>query len=570
MNGTCIVERNPTICNKFNNGCETWECANENETATDLETGCVLRFNQSAYCESQSPLSCLTYTCNPNDWTTCFVEDICAVNTTKCQTSVCTAGDGGRDYCAVTPKPSDKQENECDKYICDHEKGWILDVDRSENAETCRNKEPDTTCRDIKCNPAIGCEVILDEQCAGSHACAEIWSECETEALKNQEIHSCGTAKCQPTGETAVCANIYLDCSHSEAAEVALANNTADNYNQCLTIECDAGSCITVPVPRIEENTECIEYLCVGDKENGWHWEPFHTELYNNCVSDNCTERYCDDRRGCMKKDICESRSDQCTTYTCVVETDNSTSCEETDLRLNGTCMYEECIDGVKKQFDRTKSVNDSCTEVGNDNHCWYAVCNKKGECEYKKVSPPGNDPCTNYTCDNETGWSTVPKCDDGLSCTEDKCSVDGYCRHLTINCYLEVNMSEYPCFRAECKEGSTHSCVRKLKNGVFIDVCGNCISNGDMASSASENAFIECTDAPDQPLNKEGLAAASIALIVLGAVIIGAAVATSGVIGTKSLLDRARAARNQTAQNNPLFEGNETEMTNPTFAGEQ
>jgi len=108
------------------------------------------------------------------------------------------------------------------------------------------------------------------------------------------------------------------------------------------------------------------------------------------------------------------------------------------------------------------------------------------------------------------------------------------------------------------------------LKNGVFIDVCGNCISNGDMASSASENAFIECTDAPDQPLNKEGLAAASIALIVLGAVIIGAAVATSGVIGTKSLLDRARAARNQTAQNNPLFEGNETEMTNPTFAGEQ
>jgi len=54
--------------------------------------------------------------------------------------------------------------------------------------------------------------------------------------------------------------------------------------------------------------------------------------------------------------------------------------------------------------------------------------------------------------------------------------------------------------------------------------------------------------------------------MIVLGAIIIGGSIAASSVIGTKILLERARAANNQSAHSNPLFEGNDAEMSNPTF----
>jgi len=104
---------------------------------------------------------------------------------------------------------------------------------------------------------------------------------------------------------------------------------------------------------------------------------------------------------------------------------------------------------------------------------------------------------------------------------------------------------------------------------GASIDVCGKCILESDLTSNL-EDAIGDCVDAPEQEIMKEGLAAATIAMIILAAIIIGAAIATSGVMGTKALLDRARAANNQSAHSNPLFEENEAEMTNPAFVGEQ
>jgi len=40
-------------------------------------------------------------------------------------------------------------------------------------------------------------------------------------------------------------------------------------------------------------------------------------------------------------------------------------------------------------------------------------------------------------------------------------------------------------------------------------------------------------------------------------------------VLGTKTLIERAKGADNQSAHSNPLFEENETELSNPTYAGD-
>jgi hypothetical protein len=122
---------------------------------------------------------------------------------------------------------------------------------------------------------------------------------------------------------------------------------------------------------------------------------------------------------------------------------------------------------------------------------------------------------------------------------------------------------------------------VRKLIRNAYLDVCGRCIQekveSNEQSTSSSFSSLDEkekefdttsCTGAPAKPILTEGLAAASIALIIIAAVIVGAAIAASSVMGTKTLINRARGAGNQSAHSNPLFEGNDTELTNPTYAG--
>jgi len=114
--------------------------------------------------------------------------------------------------------------------------------------------------------------------------------------------------------------------------------------------------------------------------------------------------------------------------------------------------------------------------------------------------------------------------------------------------------------------------------HNAYIDVCGNCIVEKEDSESQSGSYFapksesvdlLECTEAPPKPILTEGLAAATIALIILAAVLVGAGITASGVVGTKTLIDRAKSANNQTAHSNPLFEENDTEMSNPAYTGE-
>jgi len=139
-------------------------------------------------------------------------------------------------------------------------------------------------------------------------------------------------------------------------------------------------------------------------------------------------------------------------------------------------------------------------------------------------------------------------------------------CSLVDVSCVGKVNITS-PCFQAICKEPK--GCQKKLYDGAYVDICGNCIRGDGLEGSATESQETDCVEAPPEPLDTEGLAAAAVALIVIGAIIIGAAIAASTVLGTKALLDRARGAANQSVVSNPLFEDSQTEMSNPAFAGD-
>jgi len=293
--------------------------------------------------------------------------------------------------------------------------------------------------------------------------------------------------------------------------------------------------------------------------------------------------------------------------------------CENDKKVLKTKDLYEACKNKL------------GCDNQGkNCNLCLVPIC-VDGKCDTLPKEPEGDDPCIVYTCIPATGnFTESPKCDDGKHCTNDYCDMLGECMHEEIICAKEIEMEGYPCFEARCREdpndenkdGKQYKCVRKLIRNAYIDVCGNCIeekpipvvtvnssgssgasgsgsgsgsgapttrgasdsASGSASPSASPSGssgaggeghttssesvdLLECTGAPPRPILIEGLAASSIGLIIIAAVVGGIGITASGIITTKTLIDRARQANNQSAHSNPLYQNNEAEMNNPAFA---
>jgi len=338
-----------------------------------------------------------------------------------------------------------------------------------------------------------------------------------------------------------------------------------------------------VCVDRPANDNVCLEYNCTyiskGTEKGIWEWQLVASNENKTCKTNECFTRTCHPTKGCINVDeICLSRNTDCFTYECDEKT---MKCIETNhLIRNTTCTHEICVDG-KIVFEPNL---DGCEKLKTDK-CLVANCvyteesegvSRSSYCNYSARPDPTDDPCIDYECHNANGtyyFTDKPHCYDGLYCTEDVCTVFGECKFKDVKCSEEIDMEGYPCFEARCKElpeNETYKCVRKLIRNAYIDVCGNCIQeelpSGSDSSSEEEPDLLECTNAPPRPLLTEGLAAASVALIIIFAVLIGAGIAASSVIGTRTLIARARAADNQSAHSNPLFQENEAEMTNPAF----
>jgi len=583
--GSCPVDFDHEFCKlKHKKDCEEWRCVDTPNGKAEDKYGCVMVTNYTQKCDERGS-ACNRVRC---DWETfkCIEEDLCVEKNNECFKFKCING-----VCEATSvdRPALFQDDNCTKYSCFNKSGWKKDEANSLDNLKCRAKymkeHPDDNCKIHECVGDVegGCTVKDDGEC--NWRCKQKEDECWEIARNSSSLRECIFTKCKALDAEAPAECDYKrsDCSKSDAAKDAEKNN--NNNEGCYSYICSLGVCEMIEVLPRHKSTACETWTCVGDIEHGWQWEHSYTDEYNKCADDVCYTRKCDDEQGCIPvKEICESKSNMCSSFTCK---ENKT-CEETSLLKTYDCMHEECSpegDGTKIAVwdeDVYGNIDKSCPSLHN---CTTVECPRDpldpttyGRCVYTNITH-GDDKCVIYTCNtSDDTWIESPKCDDGFACTEDKCSVDGDCWTVDIDCYQYVNMTGYPCFRAACKEDSSsetgYRCVRRLKMGAYIDICGRCIRESDAGSSEVEGSSIDkgdiaCTDAPEEPIFKEGIAAASIAMIVLAAVIVGGALTTTSVIGTKTLLERARAANNQSAHSNPLFEDNAAEMTNPTFAGD-
>jgi hypothetical protein len=358
-----------------------------------------------------------------------------------------------------------------------------------------------------------------------------------------------------------------LDVNSNSYKEAKKRNE--ENPNVCFTPYCEYGKCGIEEVRKGADMvaTKCMEPRCFQNDDGSWEWRMAPTELNKTCQSDSCFSRECHPVDGCVATDICTVNSNECYTYTC--ETENGArTCAMKNLTKDFQdleCMHEVCEAGKKVTY---------YTDCVSEDKCMKGSC-VKGYCEFNPVKAPGNDLCMQYTCNPKTGnWTIAPQCDDGLFCTIDECW--NYitfieCHHNTIDCSPKLRMEGYDCFVPACKENptnQTYRCTRKLLANAYIDICGVCIKNipDEDASDESQNMRVSCTNAPPKPLMVESLAAATIGIIIIAAIVAGAAVTTSTVIGTKTLIERVRQANNQSAVSNPLYEGCETELSNPTY----
>jgi len=569
-------------------GCEYWKCtdistedlANGESYPDDMdEFGCYMYRNYTQECEDMKT-ACHDVSCDRSgEEPVCIRHDLCENN--RCYNLTCEDdNNNGVYYCHAVekPRPASFVDTNCTVFKCVNESGWVVDDEKTLTADICEQRADNTTCRIFNCTDDYegGCMETPDDVCNGE--CEAIKPYCRANATlfsSVDPIGNCSYGFCKDMGDHVECDYDFKNCSNEPIADQVEQLNAAGKNEVCYTLICGGGSCQKKALTPVPTSTKCIQYLCEGHRYKGWEWVGHYTADFVRCnVSDDaCYQRHCDDELGCVENEICQSKSNDCMKFTCE---NNNQTCVNVSLLKTYECIIESCEDG---HIVRSEPDTSMCE---NSHNCSWITCPgdihnpKFGRCVYTlKLSEEERDPCYNYTCDPETDeFVPVFKCDDGLYCTEDKCSVNGNCKNIPISCYDELDMTNYPCFRAVCKEDyekETYRCVRKLRRGAYIDICGQCIREDGLYddSGLDSLATTACTEAPDEPILKEGLAAASIALIIVGAILIGATITMSGIIGTKTLIERARAANNQTAVSNPLFEGNAAELNNPTYAEE-
>jgi len=592
---TCYVFYDDDYCKteKGGNECKIYKCAREGQSASD-KSGCYLELDKNTWCVGNlSGKDCFRPYCNPENGK-CEPVDKCVENNQHkgCYSSTCKYINSKGKWDCDTIAIGREADTKCVSYLCENDKWVGHDIDTN---VTCKAKLTQQgvgeKCNDFRCDDKIGCTYKAVQGC--SVACSdEMIKSCRDKATARSSYTQCILGVCDTTDPNHhVCKDEQKEnCIDKLNAEARTENARSNETNVCYTPYCNNGICelLKQTVPHYYRKTRCMEPVCV-EKNKRFSWEYVQTAEAKGCKSDQCKERACDDDYGCQeKKDTCESKTTVCTRFTCKVGSDGLGVCEERSLLKETQCIKEVCVNGNEIRFEKKENFDQICHT---DDKCVTADCKvlntETAESKSDFVPNPGpedcqEDPCLKCTCDPATGkFDISKKCMSGDNCTIDSCNVDGVCGTQRINCYDIVDMSAFPCFDTECTSEVSEKgfkCLKKLLPNAYIDVCGECIKQTQedmsdehgMAESVDEvGATTECTGAPAKPLLTEGLAAASIALIILAAVVVGAALAASTVMGTKTLIDRAKGANNQSAHTNPLFEETETEMTNPAFIGE-
>jgi len=481
-----------------------------------------------------------------------MISPVCSLGTTT--TGTCGAGCNG--YCAcsdcICPHCTDEIPN-CQEISCSDNLAYsgcrfknITCQDQTITDPKCFNEYCDKEDGKCKTDP-ISCVPVVEEKlgrkmkkcestfCSGGCDNA-VAKKSDSWCIDNNDPESCKVWICDPdndeSDEETGCRKVDKECTvQFEGCEETICNTTLD---ECVGVRCQ-GPCYVydennMPSPRCEIKP-CATMKCDDSADTP------------------------DDERCSWDPVKCPEKTNLCTVWVC-----------ETDAHGNNVCVEQEDTEEVNKCAAKNKK--DGCRTWRCDR---YAASESE---EYEQGACVGTvrdldmDNCLDYMCDDNDEWVVTPRCTSTQACKLTRCDdKDGSCFDVDIDCYAKVDIPN-KCFEAACREPD--GCYKKQYRDAYFDVCGNCISSNaaDSAASFSSETMMECTMTSEEELHTEGLAAAAIALIVIGAILIGAAVGLSSVVGTKALLDRANNAADQAVVSNPLFEDSQAEMTNPAFVG--
>jgi len=350
-------------------------------------------------------------------------------------------------------------------------------------------------------------------------------------------------------------------------------NSKCESENQtchpgaCQIASCDEnGKCvITDNPPDLRKPGPCEDKVC--------NFQTRMFEIVNRtCPNpDRCNVGYCD-----IESDRCLSKfkeeKENCTDYSCDLETGVVTRTERncSYMESNNSCARYRCEPSSDKCV--FSFVEDKETACPTDNpNCTIVTCNAETSyiCQYQPREEKSDDKCLVSKCDPATGKIYfVEKCAVSLKCIIGVCHADGVCMNETNECQTLTVPSELErCFIPSCSEKRKSGCYLKAVQNAYFDECGNCIGFNTGEDDPTQQQSKDCKQNL-LPVVTE-IAAGVVAAIVVACVIAAIGVSIGSTLLTRELVRRARAAADTGAVDNPMYQDNGREMSNPAFEGE-
>jgi len=550
----------------------------ENSNATSCDPKC------SGYCGCS--MSCYCPTCTDLG--------------SKCVKNTCEVFGNTTNGCEVTNTTD--HFDKCLDYTCDEQNGWTTTVHKCDpNMKSC--EQQDCVDDEIGCRESLKMDNLCTDlpdlchvgKCAPKSAGADPTTGCVYETTCTGESDS---NIVYPDGNRGCIDYVCMDgtcveqdtCQKEGRIDDCMAMQCNRKTNKCeIAGENETTCTVATDCPVKDSCTKrvCSDGKCTYTPKDG---SPLPT--CNGCYKARCNEetgKYELYYRGCGNKDMCVNEFCVNGTGNCTyeakypykpcfdVDCDKDTgkgagyvprNCSNPDIE-KGTCIRFSC----NEKTDRCESyIADADEACPNDNPlCVKVNCSEHGaRCQYRDVVAPGVTKCKLSRCDPKTGIAELyDKCDDGRICTTDTCDRDGNCSNRYHYCEYMPKDNLSSCFFWGCSENRKNGCYQKIYDNAYFDECGYCIGPYDDENEPDKKKLRECKKDLTWEEKAAAISGGVAGAIVVACVVAALGVSVGGTLLTRELIKRARAAADSGAVENPMYQDNGREMSNPAFEGE-
>ena len=361
--------------------------------------------------------------------------------------NACTEGDQcTKDKCVSGKYPNCSDGNVCTLDVCDKAIGCFSKPHTStvkcDDGDKCTQTD---LCKGSKCVPGQKTNCNDNDVCT-IDSCDTQTGSCINKAVTNGDQFCTDNNECTTNDKCVIgkCVGKQVECTDGNPCT----DSTCDKKKGCITKVLDKSSC--------NDGNPCTTNdLCKG----------------KDCIG---VPKKCNDFNACTL-DICDSATGGCTTkYNDSQPCNDGSSCTKVDKCNQGLCKGEaiKCEDGNTCTED-TCDPTTGCkypaldkVKCDDGNLCTkFDLCNND-KCIGSKIICNDNNTCTKDSCDLKTGKCTYVKlndgywCDDGDKCTQPDICALGKCNGKPRNCD-----DGNPCTNDSCDPNSGCKHIKKGPN---------------------------------------------------------------------------------------------------------